>query len=127
MTADQQTVVFDDEHDVAEMIAEIAIQLGHRAVPVTERRGFLGALGPSTRMIVLDLSMPDFDGFEAIEHLVQAGYDGGLILISGDARGYLEIAEKLAAGRGLDVVTTLEKPFTVSAMRDALSLRAAGE
>lgn len=60
----------------------------------------------------LDLSMPEMDGIEFVRHLVDIGYVGSLVLISGEDERILASANKLATAHGLRVLGDVAKPAT---------------
>lgn len=124
MSITHTTIIFDDEDEIADMVTAIARQLGHSAVAVTDEHAFVREYSSSAELIVLDLSMPDFDGIEAIDFLARTEYRGNLVLMSGSTFKFLEIARKLATSKGLQVVSTLEKPFSVAQIMGALELAA---
>lgn len=73
-------------------------------------------------IIISDLNMPEMNGVEFLRHLSEEGYQGGIILLSGEDKRILEIAKELATARNLNVMGYIPKPFT----RESLELMLAG-
>ena len=73
------------------------------------------------RTIVMDLSLPDMDGFELIQKLADRVPHIELVLMTGRGNATLESARMVAEGLGMRVVGALNKPF--SHLELALALR----
>lgn len=61
-------------------------------------------------MVFCDLQMPDLDGVEFVRQLVQIGFRGGFVLVSGEDMRIIAPAEKLAANHNLTVLGGIRKP-----------------
>jgi YesN/AraC family two-component response regulator len=72
-------------------------------------------------VLVCDIFMPDMDGIEFIGELVQRQFKGGLVFVSGVNRDMLEVAEFLAAQKGLRVLAAFVKPILPDALRKVLT------
>jgi CheY-like chemotaxis protein len=72
-------------------------------------------------VLVCDIFMPDMDGIEFISELVQRQFKGGLVFVSGVNRDMLEVAEFLAAQKGLRVLAAFVKPILPDALRKVLT------
>lgn len=73
-------------------------------------------------VVVLDMVMPDTDGFELMQWLVEQGYSSRVVLITGFNTRYAEMAETLGTDRGLKDVITLAKPVRLADLRTALQV-----
>lgn len=74
---------------------------------------------------ILDLSLPDIDGFDLISELADIAPHLDLVLISGRGHATLDSARLVAEGLGYTVLATLNKPFSSQELCMALKLEAA--
>jgi DNA-binding response OmpR family regulator len=82
----QLLVVEDDDH-VAGALVSVLNRHGFRAVRARDGRSALEALSPETDMVLLDLSLPDMDGFEVCERIRKVS-DAPVIMVT--ARSQLD-------------------------------------
>lgn len=73
---------------------------------------------------ILDLSLPDIDGFDLINALAKTAPHVDLVLISGRGQATLDSARLVAEGLGFTVLATLNKPFSSQELCIALKLEA---
>jgi DNA-binding NtrC family response regulator len=73
-------------------------------------------------VVVLDMVMPETDGFELMHWLVEQGYDSRVVLITGFSTRYAKMAETLGTDRGLSDVISLPKPIQLAELRRALDI-----
>lgn len=71
--------------------------------------------------IICDLNMPNMDGIEFITYLATQSWYGELIIVSGEARGVISAASRLANLSGLKVAGTLRKPINLADLERVLS------
>jgi len=128
MTRAQRLLAIDDNLDSAELIARIASKCGYEAraiadVPALSRV----VIDWMPDIVTLDLCMPQDDGIVVLSMLREQGFSGSLLIISGQDEWLRKAAGRLAAARGLNVITDMSKPINIGELRVALtSLTAAG-
>jgi DNA-binding response OmpR family regulator len=112
--------------DDPQMGALVVQMLSHYGVPSQLFSGGLALLRskalPSFQTIILDLSLPDIDGFELIQRIADSVPEAGLLLVTGRGNATLESARTVAEGLGCRVLATLNKPFSHLELSMALQL-----
>ncbi|KRT55230.1 Response regulator receiver domain [endosymbiont of Ridgeia piscesae] len=105
-------IAVDDELEMAAMIAEIAEMAGFESEVSSSAKALLDAEAECRHdVIVIDLFMPDTDGFELINALANRGCTATIIMVSGYDKTLLKGAGKIAEANGLNLLGTLTKPF----------------
>jgi CheY-like chemotaxis protein len=114
--------VVDDNPEIGELIQEIARPIGLESVVITDSNAFKSRwLADEPDILVLDMVMPDMDGFDLIQWLAQTKCRVPIILISGREELYAKAASKLGRTKGLTILHVLSKPFSVVEMETALN------
>jgi CheY-like chemotaxis protein len=97
-----RTVLIVDDHAPFRRVArELLTGQGYEVVgeAVDGRSAVSEAQRLAPAIVLLDVQLPDVDGFEVARRLVAAGHTGATILVSGRAAGYgRRIAESPAVG-----------------------------
>jgi len=118
MSSKPSILVVDDSSDGREMLVEY---LAFRQFPVAEARSGAEAIDMVRRVrpdiILMDLSMPGVDGWEATRRLRADPATGSTIIVAVTAHAFPR-EQEAAREAGCDVV--IAKPFDVSALADAL-------
>lgn len=65
-------------------------------------------------LLILDLMMPDMDGIEVMNSLVELPNPPALILMSGRSKEILFTAKKLGLAYKLNIITSITKPISLS-------------
>jgi DNA-binding NtrC family response regulator len=112
----------DDSADSADLVARIAVKCGFEA-QATSDPTTVKALVMSWKpeVLTLDLCMPEADGIDLLSVLEETGFDGRVVIISGQDSWFRKAATRLAETRGLKVVDDLQKPVDIVALRQLLS------
>ena len=114
-------VVVDDEIEMAGFVAEVAEVVGFQVSAVTSVQQLRKTLERTTPdVIVIDIFMPDTDGFELISELAEQECASGIILISGYGSTLLNGAGKIAESRGLHLLSVISKPFRLIELESVL-------
>jgi CheY-like chemotaxis protein len=115
-------LAIDDHRDSADLVARVAGKCGYDT-RVLSNQAELSALlrNWAPDVITLDLCMPDADGIRLLSDLESIGFNGVLIIISGQEDWLRKSAGRLATLRGLKVVDDLPKPIELSKLRDLLT------
>jgi CheY-like chemotaxis protein len=71
----------------------------------------------------MDMVMPIADGIELTRWLVEAGYRGRLIIVTGYSPDYAKAARAFGEHAGAIEVSVLSKPVKVADLRQALGGR----
>lgn len=65
-------------------------------------------------LLILDLTMPEFDGAEFIEFLAMTSFTTPIIIVSGWWSETLNLCAALGRAHGLNIVGVHEKPFDIA-------------
>ena len=123
-TRPRKILVVDDEPFVLKVLVRQLAALGYEDIlPYEHAQDALAVLEGDDHqvdVVFTDLQMPGMDGVEFLRQLVQRGYDGQVVLVSGEDTRILKSAEKLAYSRGLHVLGSLAKPATREQLQQRL-------
>ena len=114
-------VIVDDEVEFGRLIKRVVSSMGHIAEQISSPREFMHRyekLAPD--IIFLDIFMPDFNGMDVARWLVERGFNGKLVFITGCGPAFLDAA-RAVAWRSKAEIATLEKPARVDQIRDLVN------
>lgn len=117
-------LLIDDEAFALKLLVHQLAGLGFRKVtPATGGAEALALIAGGARfdLILTDLQMPGMDGVEFVRALTQGGYDGELVLVSGEDMRILKTTEQLARAHGLRVLGRLKKPVVPERLGELLA------
>ena len=121
-TGPKRLLAVDDHADSAELIVRIANKCGYDARAMSDARSLSTVLKTwKPEVLTLDLCMPEEDGIAIFSTLMDAGFSGDLIIVSGQDDWLRKTAGRLATARGLKVTDDLSKPVDLSALRAVLA------
>ena len=122
MTASRRLLVVDDHKEFADLVVDVAARLGFDARSTNSAREFKEFYSAETPdVVVLDIVMPESDGIELIQWLINSGYHGRIVVATGYGPMYANAAKVLGEGRGPIAITTLRKPATLAEIRACLN------
>lgn len=102
-------LLIDDEEEMVEMVAVSLLKAGYEVLSAfTGSDGIEKAKTGQPDVILLDVMMPDIDGFEICKELKAAQETNKIPVIFFTALGAPDLAERVAAAGGDDYVI---KPF----------------
>ncbi len=108
MTCEAVVHIVDDDVNVLESTAMLLKLLGHRVRTWNSAFCFLEQLSLAEgHIVLLDLRMPEHDGFAVFRKLRAARYQNAVVLMTGHGDSHLE-AEAIALG----LSAILHKPFS---------------
>jgi two-component system chemotaxis response regulator CheB len=111
----------DDSPDSAELVARVATKCGYEARSLSDTKGLRKILRDwKPQVLTLDLCMPEADGIALLSVLKENGFDGHLVIVSGQDGWLRKAAARLAQGRGLRVAQDIEKPVDLATLRQLL-------
>jgi len=111
----------DDDVASAELVVRVAERCGFEAFATSDSRGVVNlcrALDPA--VLAVDICMPNIDAIELFDHLVAAGINCRIILVSGQDEAVLRNAQKLAISKGLGATDYVQKPIDLGTLRSIL-------
>lgn len=121
-------LVVDDQPEIGEFIKNAAEPLGFSVCVTSDSAQFMKLyekVDPDT--IVMDICMPDCDGFELLHQLAAAHCAARILVVSGSEElmthdeFFLRSAVKLATDFGLLDVGALKKPLRLAELRAFLN------
>lgn len=118
---DRRLLVVDDVEELGDMVALVASDMGYEAKAVTHAQEFMDTMDvfkPDT--VVIDIVMPDIDGFEVVKWLRDRGCKAKVVVASTANLNYAKLAKSLGKGRGLDI-SVVEKPYKINELITALA------
>lgn len=119
-----KVLLVDDDSFQQEMISDVLESLGvcnittaangeHALQCLSEQPGF--------DLMLLDLHMPEMDGFKFMHSLAKTGYTGALIIVSGQSYDVMDAAAMVAKLRRFTLLGTVAKPVGVTAISNLLA------
>ncbi|MDI3323142.1 EAL domain-containing protein [Pontibacterium granulatum] len=111
----EHILVVDDEEFALKTVSFILRSMGFEHIETVDNAmdalSVIAARGDSIDLVLTDLNMPGMNGIDLIRAFEEQGFQGRLVLLSGEDQQTLEMSERLARGRNLTVLGALKKPL----------------
>jgi DNA-binding response OmpR family regulator len=105
-------LILDDEPAIGRVVCRIARTAGFTAQAVTDAADFRLHYGrEQPNVVLLDLQLAGDDGIAQLRFLAEQRYPHAVVLMSGYDERVVSSAERLGRDLGLDILTSLAKPF----------------
>ena len=117
----KRLLVVDDEPAFCRFVRNVAQELDftvEMAVSGEEFKTIYTLFQPTT--IVMDIVMPDIEGVDLTQWLIEQGFTGQLILATGFAPNYANVAQRLADASARFATETLLKPIGIDDLEAVL-------
>ncbi len=127
---DKTLVVIDDDDLVGQLVVEAAHQVGFSALAVQDFEALKVQVDlAEPDVMVLDLVLPNVDGIQVLRFLADRGCKAKIWLLSGFDPKVVQTAERLGVSLGLNIVGALNKPVSVTTLKEELrkQLRESGD
>ena len=106
-------VVVEDDLDIAEMIMGSLTRAGHELTYVDTGAAAIETISRDTPdLVLLDLGLPDIDGLTVCQRVRDAGYTGGIIVVTARTS-----PEDVTAARAAGADDFVAKPFGLAELR----------
>jgi two-component system chemotaxis response regulator CheB len=111
----------DDDASSAELIVRVAERCGYEAFATSDSRGVVSlttALSPD--IMAVDINMPNIDARTLLKMLAEAGFNGRVLIVSGEDESVLRETQAWAESLGLSVPYIQQKPLDFKKLREML-------
>ncbi len=111
---EQRILIIDDDDFMAELLSITLNNLGyqHVSICIDGRDGVEKILSDTVDILILDLNMPGMSGMDILIRLEESGYQGGIVLFSGETESDFHQARTFAEEQQLNILGSLRKPAT---------------
>ncbi len=116
---EERLLAIEDDEPIAALIGKVATEAGFATATVSKPQDIethYQLIRPHA--IILDILMPELDGFDVLEFLHKQQSKARIIILSGSH--YRDMAERIGEAYGLQIVASLPKPFRVQQLRVTL-------
>ena len=110
-------IVDDDDFQldyISELLQTHGVPRATQAASGSLALAAMGRDGVPFDLIIVDLYMPDMDGFQFMEEVAKKGYAGALVIASGQRKEILHSAALVAQLRRFNFLGTVSKPVSKS-------------
>lgn len=121
MSNPRSIAVVDDDQCTLVLVSEMLETMGFTVQTFTSANALNQARSEQTyAALIIDLSMPDVDGFELIYHLAESGPVEPLLIMSSLPGNIIDVARVICQSLEMMVLGVLPKPFSSDELQQAL-------
>jgi len=113
-------LLIEDDVQISRLIAKVARENGFQVRMASNENDIRFTYKDfKPNIILLDILMPEMDGFEVLQYLSECRCPAPIIILSGSK--YNDIAQNLGNALNLNITANIQKPFRIKALRMMLS------
>jgi CheY-like chemotaxis protein len=114
-------LVVDDDRAVRATLKVLLERIGHQVLTAEDgRRGLNSIVSEQFDLVIIDIFMPEMDGFETIRMVRKAKPAIPIVVMSGAAAAAASSPDFLSMATKLGAVRSLQKPFNPTALHDVV-------
>jgi DNA-binding response OmpR family regulator len=114
---ERRLLAVDDDPDIGELIARVARAEGFAVTVTSSARAFKVAFeSQDPHVVILDIFMPEMDGIELVQWVIERRTNLHIIFISGNDPVFAESAMIMARELGVNRLDFLPKPVSVETL-----------
>lgn len=115
-------IAVDDDPAILDVIETVGNEAGYEVLLLSDASELIEALERfSPQLVISDLMMPNVDGVTLLRNLAAKGATCSVMVASAADPKTLTAAVRMGRGYGLDMAPPLPKPFTATALYEALT------
>ncbi len=114
-------MVVDDDDNIAQLVCRAAENLGFSTQAASGNGAFDACTAFDPDVIVVDIFMPEIDGFEVLHYLGQTHKDTSIVIVSGKDVSFRAMAERICEQEGLHIVANIAKPFSIERLHSVIA------
>ncbi len=119
--SEKRMLLIDDELGFRDLVGKVAASAGYEVEVTSNAKDFMRIFESfDPTLIVMDMIMPEMDGFELMQWLISRDCKARVLVVTGYNPHYAEMAETIGTDAGKLDVQTLTKPIGLMELRAAL-------
>ena len=109
----------DDDKEISHLVGRIAMEMGFSVCIANDPDDIIPLYKSfQPQIIILDILMPETDGFEVLKFLSEDKSKSHILILSGSR--YNDLATNMLIALNLNIAGNLYKPFRLETLRQAL-------